>query len=102
MRGGALEMGKAKQRAADPRQRRFHQSGFIMSFVQREADRIRSALQNTPLGGDFDRLYAAQQALAWIADPDWFSSPLDMIQRSLNGTLEGSRDCPSSFHPAQS
>ena len=51
-----------------------------MSFLQGEADRIRSVLCNTPLGDMFNQLYAAQQALAWVTAPDHVSSPLDMIE----------------------
>ena len=51
-------------------------------MMQKEADRLRSALGETPLGDRFNELYAAQQALAWAADPDSFKSPLNMIQQS--------------------
>jgi hypothetical protein len=69
-----------------------------MSFFQREADRLRSALTETPMGDRFNELYAAQQAIAWATDPERITSPLDMIQRFNNH--EGSRDCPSPLHQA--
>ena len=46
-----------------------------------EVERIRSALRETPFGDRFNQLYAAQQALAWMFDPDCFESPLHMIDR---------------------
>jgi hypothetical protein len=39
------------------------------------------ALCETPFNERFDQLYAAQQALAWAADPEQRESPLDMINR---------------------
>src|SRR5260370_5079751 len=38
-------------------------------------------LCETPFNERFDQLYAAQQALAWAADPEQRESPLDMINR---------------------
>jgi hypothetical protein len=51
-----------------------------MCFLEREAARIRAALNQTPDGAEFDRLYAAQQALEWALDPTSCASPLDMIE----------------------
>jgi hypothetical protein len=70
-------------------------------LLEQEADRLRAALLATPLGGHFDRLYAAQQALAWVADPNFYKAPFDMIQGTI-GSPEGSEDCPSLLRPAQS
>lgn len=69
-----------------------------MERLNAEADRLRSALLETPLGGRFDRLHAAQQALAWATDPETFKSPYDLI----SGNPEGSKDCPSVSHPESS
>ena len=38
-------------------------------------------LCETPFNERFDQLYAAQQALAWAANPEQRESPLDMINR---------------------
>jgi hypothetical protein len=67
-----------------------------MSFVQRELDRIHSALSAHP--ERYAELYAAQQALAWTQEPTGFSSPVTMIL----DTLEGSEDYPPSSNPAPS
>mgnify|MGYP003403658733 CR=1 FL=1 len=50
-----------------------------MSFVQREIDRINSALCDDPDGSDYALLYAAQQALSWATDPEGFKSPFCQI-----------------------
>ena len=50
-----------------------------MSFLQRELDRIREALLSERDGEIYDRLYAAQQALAWASDPTGFRSPFNTI-----------------------
>jgi hypothetical protein len=65
-----------------------------MSFLQKEADRVRSALLQTPMGHAYDRLYAAQQALAWAIEPQGFKPPYDMIM----GTPADSEDCPVHTH----
>ena len=57
-----------------------------MSRIQEEADRLRSALSQTPAGDTYDRLYAAQQALVWAIEPETFKAPWDLII----GTPEGS------------
>lgn len=69
-----------------------------MSFLQREADRLRSALLATLPGTRYDQLYAAQQALVWASDPVAYRSPSLMIM----GTLEGLEDCLVSKNPAES
>jgi hypothetical protein len=66
--------------------------------TKKEADRLRSALLQTPFGDTFDRLYAAQQALAWAADQETFKAPYDLI----TGTREGLGGCPSSSRPGTS
>jgi hypothetical protein len=67
-----------------------------MSFVQRELNKIRRALGTPETNPEYDRLYAAQQALAWALEPDGFAFPLRMINVD---TPEGSEDC--SAHPRQ-
>ena len=73
-----------------------------MERLNEEAARLRAALGETPLGPRFDELYAAQQALAWVIDPENRESPLDMIQRFSNGTHQGSEGCPSELRPVSS
>ena len=65
-----------------------------MSFIQRELDRIGEALRADAEAADYDRLYAAQQALAWVTDPQGFKSPFQMI-----GCQQG-RGCALNRSPA--
>lgn len=65
-----------------------------MSFIQRELDRIGKALREEPQVNDYDRLYAAQQALSWATDPEGFASPMKHIM----GTREGLEDCSAGPH----
>jgi hypothetical protein len=51
----------------------------MMSFLQRELDRIRAALLSEKEVAIYQRLYAAQQALAWASEPDGFRSPFNSI-----------------------
>lgn len=60
-----------------------------MSFIQRELDRISTALQSDPDDKDYDRLYAAQQALAWALDPNGAKAPFAMI-RDIQQATDGS------------
>jgi hypothetical protein len=53
---------------------------FGMSFIQRELDRIAVELRQTPQGEEYDKLYVAQQALSWAAEPTGFKAPFDMIK----------------------
>lgn len=50
-----------------------------MSFIQREMDRIGSALRQTQPGTRYAELYAAQQALVWVQHPVLYKSPSGMI-----------------------
>ena len=75
---------------------------IVMNFLKVEADRLRSALQQTPLGARFDELYAAQQAIQWAIDPTQCESPMDMINRFNLSIREGSEDCQSSSRLALS
>ena len=47
-----------------------------MSFIQRELDRINGALLDPANADVYDRLYAAQQALAWATEPSGFRSAI--------------------------
>jgi hypothetical protein len=69
-----------------------------MSFIQRELTRIEIALRSDPQSNDYERLYAAQQALAWVTDPDGFASPM----KHIRGTQEGSEGCSVRPHPVPS
>lgn len=51
-----------------------------MSFVQRELDRIALALREPRSAGEYDRLYAAQQALSWALEPNGFKAPYDLVR----------------------
>ena len=66
--------------------------------IRPQLDRIREALLSERDGETYDRLYAAQQALAWASDPTGFRSPLN----SIMGTQEGSVDCSARPHPLPS
>lgn len=66
-----------------------------MSFVQRELDRIQSALINEKDETVKLELHAAQQALAWSQEPTGFKSPYAMIK----GTQADSADCSAHSHP---
>ncbi len=48
-----------------------------MSMLQREISRIRATLLGTEQGATYERLYAAQHALAWASDPEAFKAPYD-------------------------
>jgi hypothetical protein len=64
-----------------------------MSFVKREADKIRaSILENHPRK---EELYAAQQALEWALEPSGIASPYAMIT-GIQANLE---DCLAHRHP---
>jgi hypothetical protein len=69
-----------------------------MSFVQRELTQISRALMESSESPHYAELYAAQQALAWVLEPNGFASPMKMI----TGTPVGSEDYLSSSNPAQS
>lgn len=69
-----------------------------MSFIQRELDRINGALLDPANADVYDRLYAAQQALAWATEPSGFRSPYD----SVMGIPEGSEGCLVHPHPLPS
>lgn len=63
-----------------------------MSFIQREIDRIRSALVADPSDRE---LLAAQQALCWALEPCGVQPPFRMIR----GSEEEPEDCLARIHP---
>lgn len=65
-----------------------------MSFIQRELDRIGEALRADPGAPNYDRLYAAQQALAWVLEPEGFMPPLQMVARQQG------KGCPAPADPS--
>ncbi len=69
-----------------------------MSFVQRELDRITTALREPSNGERHAELYAVQQALSWALEPIGFKTPLETIM----GTQEGSEGCLEHIHPVPS
>lgn len=77
-----------------------------MSFIQRELGRLQGALLDPANAERYDRLYAAQQALAWAAEPEGFRSPHDMIMGApvlpATGIREGSEGCLGDHRPPPS
>jgi hypothetical protein len=69
-----------------------------MSFMQRELHKIREALLRESDKATYDRLYAAQQALAWASEPDGFRAPFNSIM-GIQGDSEG---CLARPHPLPS
>jgi hypothetical protein len=70
-----------------------------MSFVQRELDRIGTALQQPQSDNRYAELYAAQQALKWAIEPADFKSPYDML---VTSTPEDSEGCQAENGHSQS
>jgi hypothetical protein len=50
-----------------------------IGFVQRELDRVGSALRQPQSESNYAELYAVQQALLWVLEPTGFKSPYDML-----------------------
>ncbi len=67
-----------------------------MSFIQREIDRIQAALVAVKDERQYQELYAAQQALAWVLEPIGMASPAAVIL----GTPEAQEGCWAEPHPA--
>lgn len=61
-----------------------------MGFMERELDRISTALRAETDPERHRQLYAAQQALSWAQEPNGFRTPFDLVM----GTPAGSTDCP--------
>jgi hypothetical protein len=72
-----------------------------MSFIQRELDRIGSALTSAQSGNRYAELHAAQRALLWALEPTGFKPPYDMLAHAT-GTQEGSEDCLAENDPSLS
>ena len=70
----------------------------MTGFIERELDEIAQALREPRFADQYDRLYAAQQALSWAIEPDGFKRPYDMI----TGTPADSADCSASLRLPQS
>jgi hypothetical protein len=69
-----------------------------MGFVERELEKISAALREPRIAEDtneYQRLYAAQQALSWALEPTGFKSPYDLA----TGIPAKPEDCQASNHP---
>jgi hypothetical protein len=65
-----------------------------MSFVQRELDRIGARLRESDISPEqYERLYAAQQALAWSLEPSGFRSPYDAVTAPFADNPRDGADC---------
>jgi hypothetical protein len=62
-----------------------------MTMVEREMMRVRSAMIEAS-GPERERLWGAQQALAWASDPEVFASPMSVLSARTPADGEG---CPS-------
>ena len=67
-----------------------------MSFIERELQRIRSALGDRA-NPEYERLWAAQQALEWAQEPTGFKAPY----AAITDTPQEPADCPTEYHPPQ-
>lgn len=56
-----------------------------MSFIQRELDKIETAIRKTADDQTLDCLRVAQQSLHWALDPDCVSSPSNYLNK-FHGT----------------
>ena len=67
-----------------------------MSLVQREFDRLHDELSRTDENAPtYAQLYAAQQALWWVLEPNGAKAPFDFIM----GIPAKTGDCLSEHHP---
>lgn len=77
-----------------------------MSDLSHEWSRIAKALRQSAGASCYERLYIAQQALAWASDPGGFRSPYDMIMdvqtEPAKGTPEDLGDYSAPDHQPQS
>ncbi len=73
-------------------------NGDGIGFVQRELQRIETALREEQHAERRGQLYAAQQALSWALEPIGFASPYDAIT-GIRATLA---DCSDEPHPPSS
>lgn len=75
-------------------------------IIRNELENLSFALRK-PLPHDrYCQLYAAQQALSWVNDPEAYASPyLTIVNgkvQSLTDTQEDSVNCSDAPHPLQS
>lgn len=70
----------------------------LMSFIERERARLAEALRKGPTPNTYERLYAAQQALAWASDPTAYASPM----KQITGIQADSEDCSAHPRPPRS
>lgn len=70
-----------------------------MAFIQRELERISTALREDQQPSQKASLYAAQQALSWVLDPVLFKCPYDTISAD---TQANSTDYSAHTHQVQS
>ena len=70
-----------------------------MGFVAREIDRVEAALREPDiLPCRYAKLYAINQALGWVLEPDGFRSPYSWV----TDTPAGSEDCSAHIRPPSS
>jgi hypothetical protein len=79
-----------------------HGGRVVVGFVQRELERLESALHEAQSESAYRELYAAQQALSWALEPSGFKAPYDTITEGLiqplMGTQGGLGDCSDVLH----
>lgn len=63
-----------------------------MRLVEKELDRIGSVLRQANPVAQYGQLYAAQQALLWVLDPETYNAPYDMLMQVSDDTHQGSAD----------
>jgi hypothetical protein len=68
-----------------------------MSFIDRELARLNRALDDGVGNPRYPEIYAAQQALAWVLEPNVARSPFAYI----TGNAEASEDCWADSHRAK-
>lgn len=66
-----------------------------MGFVTRELERLSRALRDQPDGNRYTEIYAAQQALSWVLDPEVFRSPCGYL---VTGTAPDEVGCSAETH----
>lgn len=73
-------------------------SSMDRTAIEAERARLYNRLTNRPHPYEHGALYAAQQALAWVLNPDLAAAPLDAIARSQ----AAHRDCCRTGRPETS
>lgn len=79
-----------------------------MGFVEREIERLDSALAQPQTGERMIRIFAARDALKWTTEPQTSATPLDSIDStpvllpSTPDTSPATGDCRAAFHPEPS